>query len=102
MIKDLLSSLNIDIEETCFLKSTQLPFIIYDDDISTRGADTKLCIKEHSVSVYLCMENIDNELVTKIERLLNEDNYECSKDTYYDEAEGFYRVTYEFDYIEKG
>lgn len=101
MIKELLSSLNIEVAETCFLKAPKLPFVVYDDIISTRGADKKINIKEHSVSVYLCMEDINIDLETKIEKLFKENNYEYIKEIDYDAGESFYRVTYEFDYIEK-
>lgn len=100
-VKSWLGTTGYKIAEERFLSPPALPYIVFLETHDVRGADTKNCIIERSISVELYSEKIDVEAESKIEGLLNEKYIEYSKDRTWIDSEKFFQTVYDFNLLEK-
>lgn len=103
MVKEILTAVGVPYKRTRFLKPPKDTYIVYLDDVLRRGADEKNLIKEHSITIEIYSEKIDQEVEEKIEKEFDNRVAEYQKqDWYYIKSEQLFQLIYEFSYIEKG
>lgn len=102
MIKTLLDTIGIPVAKDAFIKDQDLPHIVFTDSQQRRGADVKYNIIEHSVTIYLTTEEQDEETEEAIETLIETNlTKQYEKSSEYSSEDGYFRTTYEFDFVGK-
>lgn len=100
-VKEWLESIGMKVAEDCFLKPPPLPYIVFTEETKVRGADTKNCIVDRSISIELYSDRINHEAEQKIEELLNEKSIEYKKNRTWIDSEKFFQTVCDFDFTEK-
>ncbi|OCB00399.1 hypothetical protein [Clostridium beijerinckii] len=100
-IKTWLELTGMSVAETCFLKPPPLPYIVFDDDIKTDGADDKNCLADRSITIEMYSERINREKEASIEKLLNEKAIIFKKNRTWVDSEKFFQTVYDFNIYEK-
>lgn len=91
----------LKVAENAFRKAPDLPFLIFDDNKTVRGADSRLCITEHEVNIFLCQQTIEKDMINKINDMLEELSVAYDVNTSYDSKDDFYTTEFSFQFIEK-
>lgn len=100
LLNTLLSSLNIPVAYNHFNKSTQLPYLIFYEDISNNTfADNKVYYENNDYILELYTEIKDITLENSLKTLLNNNEipYQKTMETYLDD-ERMYEIVYEINY----
>ena len=89
-------------KETRFLKPPKTTYAVYIDSFTSRGADNKNLVKEHSSSIELYSYKPDPKAESKLEAILDELGIEYEKsERYWLDSEQLYEVVFTFNFIEK-
>lgn len=89
-------------KELRYIKMPPLPYNIFIDDTSYRGADNLNNIIEHNISLEHYSETIDNENEKIIEDFLNEEELHFEKNREWLNDEELYVTVYELEtFLEK-
>lgn len=92
----------LKIKELRYLKMPQLPYNIYIDDTTYRGADLKNNIIEHNVTIEHYSESIEKSNESIIENFLNKEEFFFVKRREWLEEEKMFVTLYELDtFLEK-
>lgn len=100
-VKIWLETTGMKIAEESFSKPPALPYIVFKDETTVRGADYKNSIADRNISAELYSKTIDNVAEQKIENLLNEKAIEYKKNRTFINTEKFFQTVYDFNLIEK-
>lgn len=93
---------NVSFKETRFLKPPKVTYAVYLDSYTSRGADYKNLIKEHTYTVELYASQADPNAEARIEDALDYFGLEYEKqERFWLQEEQLYQTIYTFDYIEK-
>ena len=101
-LKNFLSSSGIPFEDTAWTQPPGETYGVFLDNSENRGADDKICISEHTVTVEIYSELVDNEAKAKIEKLFldNAIAFSYFGRTWID-SERMYQTAWEFSFTEK-
>lgn len=89
-------------KELRYLKAPALPWFIFIDDTTARGADSLNNIIEHNLTLEYYYEDEDLQTKKTIENFLNSEGYEYNKNTEWLEEEQIFVTIYELDtFLEK-
>lgn len=100
-IKEWLELTGMKVAENCFLKPPPLPYIVFNDDIETSGADEKNCLSDRNISIEMYSERKNKEKELLIENLLNEKAINFKKNRTWIDREKFFQTVYDFKIYEK-
>lgn len=102
MIRDILSELKINFQETRFRQPPKSTYAVYFDAQTFRGADGKNNLIEHLYTVELYAYKIDVEAETALETALDNRGLSFEKsDRQWLDTEQLYLIIYTFEYLEK-
>ena len=89
-------------KEIRYLKAPSLPWFIFIDNTSTRGADALNNIVEHDLTLEYYYEKEDLQTEKTIEDFLNSEDYQYDKNTDWLEDEQLFVTVYEINtFLEK-
>lgn len=89
-------------KELRYLKTPALPWFIFIDNTTVRGADALNNIIEHDLTLEYYYEKEDLQTEKKIEDFLNSEDYQYDKSTDWLEDEQLFATIYEIDtFLEK-
>lgn len=89
-------------KEIRYLKAPSLPWFIFIDNTSTRGADALNNIVEHDLTLEYYYEKEDLQTEKAIEDFLNSEDYQYEKNTDWLEDEQLFVTVYEINtFLEK-
>ena len=89
-------------KEIRYLKAPSLPWFIFIDNTSIRGADSLNNIIEHDLTLEYYYENEDLQIEKTIEDFLNSEDYTYDKNTDWLEEEQMFVTIYELNtFLEK-
>lgn len=100
-VKSWLETTEMKVSENCFLKPPSLPYIIFNDEIKTGGADNKNCLANRVISIEMYSDRINKEKENLIETLLNEKSIEFKKSRTWIDSEKFFQTVYDFNIYER-
>lgn len=103
-LKEWLSSSGIAFANTSWKKPPAYPYGVYLDDATTRGADDRLCIRDHvlQIELYAELEKSLDEAETKVEALFVAKAFEFEHTgRVWIESERHWQSTYQLSFTEK-
>lgn len=100
-VKTWLETTGLKVAKESFYTAPKLPYILYMESSTVRGADNVNKLIEKSVRVELYGDTIDETTEGLIEVLLNSKPFEYTKENVWIPSEKMYETIYEFDFIEK-
>jgi hypothetical protein len=100
-VKSWLETTGMKVSEVHFVSPPSYPYIIFIDETVMRGADSKNCIADRTLSIELYSEKINHESETKIETLLNEKFLEYKRARIWIQSEKHFQTVYDFNLTEK-
>lgn len=100
-VKTWLEKTEMKVAEDRFLKPPALPYIVFTEDTSVSGADSKNCIVDRNISVELYADKITRISEQKIEKLLNEKAIHYTKSRTWIDNDKFFQTLYDFNLLEK-
>ncbi len=102
MVDEILTNTGIEYNETRFLYPPEGTYAVWFEDVTTRGADSALLIRDHSVTIEMYSKKVDKVTETKIEAEMDRLVIPYDKsDRQWLNDEKLFMVVYSFDYIEK-
>lgn len=100
-VKTWLETTGMKVAENCFLKPPSLPYIVFLENLDSRGADDRNCIANRAIRIELYAGRIDKLAEEKIENLLSEKAIPYKKDRAWIDEEKFFETMYDFELVEK-
>lgn len=91
----------LPVTNTAFVNPPPLPYVVFLDDQAHSGADDKLLLCEHDLSIELYSEDIQEDIEQKIEKELAGKGIEFEKSCGWICEEGFYQTFYTMTILEK-
>lgn len=95
------SGTGLKIKELRYLKPPPLPYILYEDAKTTRGADKFNNIIEHNITIELYSEEINEDIERIISDFLNSEEIEYDSNRDWLDKEKLYCTSYDFIILEK-
>lgn len=89
------------VADTMFLEPPSYPYCLFLDNTAFRGADLKNCIADRDITIELYTEFVDTDSENKIEKILNDSNYQFEKSRAWIESEKHFQTVYDFNFTEK-
>lgn len=100
-VKSWLETTGYKVAENRFLKPPALPYIVFLESRTNRGADQKNSIADRDITIELYSGVIDAVAESAVETLMNEKGYEFKKDRQWIASESFFQTVYSFEITEK-
>jgi len=100
-IRTLLQSLNIPVAEESFYTAPQLPYLIFMESRTVRGADKKNNIADRDITLEFYAKEIDLLKEAEIDAILNGIPIRFDKDRTWLSSEKMYETIYSFEFTEK-
>jgi len=100
-VKSFLEKTGMKVSENYFSNPPALPYIIFSDTMSVKGADSRNCLLDRSITVELYSKKIIEEKEKIIENLLNEKSIKFVKNRTWIDSENFFQTVYDFNLYEK-
>lgn len=100
-IRTLLQPLNIPIAEESFYTAPLLPYLIFMESRTVRGADSLNKIVDRAITLELYTNKISPTVEKSIDDLLNGIPVEFSRDRLWLASEKMYETIYSFSFTEK-
>lgn len=91
----------LKIKELRYLRPPPLPYILYEDSKTRRGADKFNNIIEHNITIELYAEKREKDIERKIINFLNSEGIEHDEYPDWLNEEKLYCTSYEFTILEK-
>lgn len=89
--------------ETCWAMPPALPYAVYHDQVTRRGADLYNGITEHNITIELYAQKPAEDLEALIEQRLDALGLEyVREERMWIDTEHFFETVYDFAYTEKG
>lgn len=100
-IRVLLANVGVPIAEESFYTAPPLPYLLFMDSRSYRGADSVNKIVEREITLEFYATKITDEIEKKIEIAINQIPVEFTRDRVWIPSEKMYETIYSFSLIEK-
>lgn len=100
-VKTWLETTGMNVAETSFKISPNLPYIVFLSDEDSKGADDKICIIERDITVELYSDVIKREKEKLLEDLFKKEKINFRKSRIWIDSEKIYQTTYDFSLYEK-
>lgn len=100
-IKTWLETTGLKVAKESFYTAPPLPYILFMEYLTVRGADSVNKLAERSVRIELYGDTIDKTAEALVEALLNSKPVKFTKENIWIASEKMYETIYEFDFIEK-
>jgi len=100
-VKTWLEGTGLRVAEDRFRKPPPLPYIVFNENRSVRGSDSKNGIADRDITVELYAAEIDPVAEAAVESLLNARGLPHTRDRVWIDSEKFFMTTYAFGMTEK-
>lgn len=88
-------------KELRYIKAPPLPYVLFEDETNSRGADEFNNIIEHNIEIELYAERVEEILERKIKKFLDSEGLDTKMNREWLHNEECWCTTYEFIILEK-